>query len=145
MTGRRNQIMNAIESLFGGMTTIKNTSRRFQDFAQIGTELFPIAMISKPREKYPPRAARGLPATRTFSVQVTIIFSVGQDQTIVPDETVCDIMDEIDQTLAPPIGSQAQTLGGLVDHCYIEGEVICVPGDLDGTGMIDVPLTVVVP
>lgn len=37
------------------------------------------------------------------------------------------------------------TLGGIVHHCYIGGRIFKDPGDLDGQGMIVIPIKVLVP
>ncbi len=142
----RNQIMDALKALIEDMDTIALVSRRFQEFTSLsGSAEMPYAMICKPKESYPQRAITGLPPKRTWTVEIIIYISVGNDQTDTPDETVNDILDELDFTLKPGVGKEVQTLGGLVDHCYIMGDIICVPGDLDGIGMIHVPLEIVVP
>jgi len=37
------------------------------------------------------------------------------------------------------------SLGGMVDHCWVEGETLKDPGDLDGQGLIIVPLNILLP
>lgn len=59
------------------------------------------------------------------------------------------ILDSLAATLRPA-GADAfiagrQTLGGLVSHAYIDGEVIKDPGDLDGDGMLIVPIKILLP
>ena len=142
----RNQIMNALKAILSDMSSIATVTRRFSEFNSIsGSAQMPYLMLSKPKEMYPVRAITGLPPKRTFMVDITIYISAGQDQSSVPDEKVCDILDDLDLALKPPVGQEALTLGGLVDHCYINGEVICVPGDLDGIGLIMVPIEIVIP
>ena len=58
------------------------------------------------------------------------------------------IMDALDATLAPagsdlPLGRT--TLGGTAYRCSIEGKPLKDPGDLDGDGLLVVPLTIVLP
>jgi hypothetical protein len=143
----RNQIMDALKSqLSDNMTTVKNFVRKYQEFSNTSLSAeMPLLMICKPKESYPQRAITGLPPKRTWTVEIIINISVGQDQSVIPDETVCDIMDDLDNALRPPTGQDVLTLGGLVDHCYIMGDVVLIPGDLDGIGMIHVPLEIVVP
>ena len=142
----RNQIMNALLALFDDMKTVTTVSRRFKDMTQTSqSALMPYLALTRPKEIYPPRASIQLPPKRTWTCFAEIFLSVGQNQSVIPDEAVCNIMDEIDAVIKPPVGKQVQTLGGLVDHCYIEGEVIEVPGDLDGIGFIRIPIKIVVP
>lgn len=45
----------------------------------------------------------------------------------------------------PGFHSKRNTLGGLVHHCFIQGELFKDPGDLDGQGMMVIPIKVLVP
>ncbi len=147
MTTSRNDIMDALLSLLeSNMPSIVTFTRKYKEFSNtsLSSEM-PYLMLCKPREQYPARPIKSLPAKRSFTTEIIINISAGIDQNSIPDETVCDIMDELDLALRPTQGNQTQTLGGLVDHCYIEGDVICVPGDLDGLGMIHVPVTIMLP
>lgn len=141
----RNEVMDNLSTVLKTMPSIKTVSRRYKDYSSVSVSLMPYLILMKPREQYPPRAISALPAKRTFKAELVIYISAGSDQTTIPDETVCDLMDELDTIFRPPIGSQTLTLSGLVDFCYIDGEVLCVPGDLDGIGLMHVPLTIVVP
>lgn len=144
----RNQIMDALKDLLEDEMsgTIKTFTRRYKEFTSTSMSAeMPILMICKPKESYPQRKITSLPPIRTWMVEIIINISTGQAQNSIPDEMVCDILDLLDSALRPPTGSEVLTLGGLVDHCYIMGDIICVPGDLDGIGMIHVPLEIVLP
>jgi hypothetical protein len=45
----------------------------------------------------------------------------------------------------PGFLDRRNTLGGLVYHCFIQGELFKDPGDLDGQGMMVIPIKVLVP
>lgn len=45
----------------------------------------------------------------------------------------------------PGYHEKRNTLDGLVYHCFIQGELFKDPGDLDGQGMIVIPIKVLVP
>lgn len=45
----------------------------------------------------------------------------------------------------PGFPDRRNTLGGLVYHCFITGRIFKDPGDLDGQGMIVIPIKVLVP
>lgn len=55
------------------------------------------------------------------------------------------ILDAIEAALAPDDASGCCTLGGLVAHCWLEGEVFKDPGDLDGQALLIAPIRVLVP
>lgn len=45
----------------------------------------------------------------------------------------------------PGFPNRRNTLGGLVHHCYISGRIFKDPGDIDGQGMMVIPIKVLVP
>lgn len=45
----------------------------------------------------------------------------------------------------PGFLDKRNTLGGLVHHCFISGRIFKDPGDLDGQGMIVIPIKLLVP
>lgn len=45
----------------------------------------------------------------------------------------------------PGFHSKRNTLNGLVHHCFISGNLFKDPGDLDGQGMMVIPIKVLVP
>ena len=54
------------------------------------------------------------------------------------------LLDAVEAALNPfPL--EAQTLGGLVTHCWIDGSTDYHPGDLDGQAIAVVPVKVLVP
>lgn len=60
------------------------------------------------------------------------------------------IMKGVREILAPKpsdpgFPDERNTLGGLVHHCFINGRVFRDPGDIDGQGMLVVPIKVLVP
>lgn len=56
------------------------------------------------------------------------------------------ILDEIDARLSAfDHPDQRQTLGGMVHNARIDGDIIKIPGDLDGQGMLIVPIWTMVP
>ena len=58
------------------------------------------------------------------------------------------IMDALDAALAPAGADAAlgrDTLGGAAHRCGIQGKPLKDPGDLDGDGLLDVPIRLVLP
>lgn len=55
------------------------------------------------------------------------------------------ILGAIETALAPDDATGCCTLGGLVQHCWLEGEVFKDPGDLDGQALLIAPIRVLVP
>lgn len=60
------------------------------------------------------------------------------------------ILDQVMAALAPVpsdpgFRDKRNTLGGLVHHCYVSGRLFKDPGDIDGQGMMVVPIKILVP
>lgn len=59
------------------------------------------------------------------------------------------LIEAIEATLEPSPSSSLGviTLGGLVTHCWIEGEGVIIPGDIDPDGqcMATIPVNIVIP
>ena len=55
------------------------------------------------------------------------------------------ILDALEATLPPDSPDGDCTLGGLVAHAWIEGQVFKDPGDLDGRALMIVPIRLLVP
>lgn len=75
--------------------------------------------------------------------------SAGKDPTAIPAQWNTAILKGVRASLRPtpqdPGWPKRNTLGGLVHHCYISGRVFKDPGDIDGEGMMVVPIKVLVP
>ncbi|MDR3508428.1 MAG: hypothetical protein P4L64_11070 [Caulobacteraceae bacterium] len=86
-----------------------------------------------------------LPSRTTLAASWLIYHDVGKDPDAVPASETNLILDAV-QSLFPTNDPDAvQTLGGLVRHCFISGKIFKDPGDLDGQGLIIVPITILVP
>lgn len=76
------------------------------------------------------------------------VYTDAKAQDLIGSTQINTLLDAIEATLQPtgaeiPLGRV--TLGGLVYSCRIEGAVFKDPGDLDGDGMIKVPVSIIVP
>lgn len=148
----RRQVMLALFNLLQQKNTQKlivGFSRKFVTPDKIsGSASMPYLMLCKPKENYPQKTISALPAKRTFLCEIIIWIQEGQNQAAIPQDTVDDILDYLDEALQPDKRTShggALTLGGLVDSCFIEGEITTVPGDIDGIGMMHIPVKIVLP
>ncbi len=74
------------------------------------------------------------------------IYTAAKDETVIGATEINNILDALDEALAPtPSQFGRQTLGGIVHNCRIEGDPFQDPGDLDGDGLIVVPIAIVLP
>jgi len=131
----------------GAFTASGRRDSKPEQAASIGA---PGLFLLKPREVYTYESgANGVPPVRDLHFLALIYTDVGTtDPTQVPADVIDDLLDAIDTALAPSPSDQVmngarQTLGGIVYDCRIEGDVDIAPGDVQGKGMVLVPIRVV--
>jgi hypothetical protein len=139
----REQIIEALFQLALTATTFNTSNRRLQLWSKVSS--FPALFIQSTGTNYPPRDVRGLPPKRTITAELWVYTDVGKDPNANPEEALNDIVDTIEAVLAPGINSNAQTLGGLVSHAWIEGDIEQFPGVLDGIAKAIIPVKILVP
>lgn len=84
------------------------------------------------------------PRIRTIDTTVFIYINA-KDQTTPGSIQLNNILDAIDDALSPTANTGRQTLGGLVYNTWIDGKVTKVPGDLDGDGLLLIPIKICLP
>ena len=87
----------------------------------------------------------GLPPKLTLNASWLIYQNAGADPAATPATINNQILDAIQGAFPNPDGGQVQTLGGLVAKCWINGRIFKDPGDLDGQGLLIVPIQILVP
>ena len=87
----------------------------------------------------------GLPPKLTLNASWLIYQNAGVDPAATPATTNNMILDAVQASFPDPDGDQVQTLGGLVSRCWINGRIFKDPGDLDGQGLMIVPIQILVP
>jgi len=90
-----------------------------------------------------------LPYKRIFKVNWVVYQNTGLNPDVSPTVENNNILDALENVLAPkPLDRgypQRNTLGGLVYHCFIDGPILKVPGDIDDQAMMVIPITMLVP
>ena len=85
-------------------------------------------------------------ATTTLGASWLIYHQAGKDDSAVPAQTTNAILAAVRAAFVDPTDpSFAQSLGGLVHKCWIEGRIQKFQGDLDGQTLIVVPIKILVP
>ncbi len=87
-----------------------------------------------------------LPYKNLLEAEWWFYFDTATGEDAIPDNVTNDIVDAAQLAIlvgADPEGRQ--TLGGLVYDCWIEGQVLKVPGDIDGQGLVTIPIKILVP
>ncbi len=147
MTTTREQAAAALFTLLSGAYAFQVTSRRFKSWDAIASSQKPAFFLLEHTEEHLRNKSQS-PALRILMCTALIFIADGKDPNVIPDTTVNNIIDSIDPVsggvLKPDnIPAFRQTLGGLVYDCFIEGKISRVPGDVDGQGMIVIPIKII--
>lgn len=146
-TATREAVATALFVLLVSSGDYKYSSRRLTMPDQVANVSMPALFQVEHKEMH----AKGkliTPAYRVLQIDVWIYIAVGTDQNATPITTLNNLIDAIDPNsdgvLKPSPMNGRQTLGGLVADCYINGEVVKVPGDIgNGMGAAIIPIEVV--
>lgn len=105
----------------------------------------PALYLGQPMENYEYRNGTATPAHITMDFDVFLYVNVGQENKS-PDTQINNLLDTIETGLAGPASTNfLQTLGGIVNHTWIEGPIHRAPGYLNGQGMVIFTIRVLVP
>lgn len=135
-------------ALFALLQTMGNSfatySRRPKLWDQ--STAMPALYVGNPQEEYTYQHGTAAPAHITLDFDIFIYINVALDPNSVPDTLMNSLLDKVEATLGGyAINGQAQTLGGIVNHVWMEGTIHRVPGYLDGHGMALFTIRVLVP
>jgi hypothetical protein len=148
MNVARETVMSALVALLesaafaqpvNGQSGFALVSRRLKLWSDVPKSQRPALFIAEHREQQSYQN-EALPAKTTLSVDL-FVYIDASDRNTVPAIALNTLMDALEGALKPATGAR-QTLGGLVSHCRIDGPVLKDPGDLDGDGLLWVPLKI---
>ena len=148
MNASRETVMSALVALLEtatfspavtGATTWVSVSRKLRLFDQVPAAQRPALFVTDHHETMAFQS-ENTPPKLTISVN---LFVYTNARGAAPAADINVIMDAIQSALASPFG--VQTLGGLVSHCRIDGQVLKDPGDIDGDGFLWVPIKILGP
>ena len=137
----RNTIMDALEALIKQQPAFKTVDRKLRMWDQLSPQDQPACFLVVHDDEYMPRG-RGTPRRLMMNV-VAWVMARTDDAT--GGEVLSDLIDALEDALAPDPGSVVCTLGGLVNRAFMEGKCPQDPGDLDGQALALVPIKIIVP
>lgn len=149
MAAVREPIYVALWSLFINNPALQGlfvtTSRYLRHFETVAPEQMPALFMAQGGEAWT-KGGKGIPAKRVLMPHLAMYCSTAQPNAILPATLINTLLDVVDDVIENPgIPSNAQTLGGLVDHVYIEGQIEIYEGYLQEKSIVLVPLTVLLP
>ncbi|MEI8032778.1 MAG: hypothetical protein WCH05_05500 [Chlorobiaceae bacterium] len=103
-------------------------SRRLRHFQDVVPSEQPAMFVTQTNQTV--QQVTGMPSVATLEAQVWI-YTNDPDPSHAPAAQINDLLDQIDAALAPPLGpAYKQTLGGLCEHCWIDGQIEIDEGTL---------------
>jgi len=118
-------------------------SRRLKLWSDVPPNLRPALFIFEGgREQY---NYSGVNCKRTIEIRLFIYTNAHDSDGSIDLNNIMDAIDSALQPVGADIQTGRQTLGGIVHHCRVEGEVFKDPGDLDGDGLLIIPIQILFP
>jgi hypothetical protein len=137
----REHIMQALFTLLTAGNAYPTAGRRLVLWTKVAEQ--PALFLRHVGDTYPTRPT-GIPAKVQMDCEAWIYSRAGGNPAVIPETALNSLLDGVETALKPDPAA-AQTLGGLVQHCWIEGRVEIHPGDLDGQAIAVVPIRLLVP
>lgn len=140
MSISREPIYAALYAKLQGAASFTTTSRRLRHWNDVPAEQQPAMFMAQRNEVA--ATQRGLPTEWTLNVDVYVYARTdgGAD----PGPIINPLLDAIEAALAPNAVESAQTLGGLVHWCRIEGAIETDEGTLGDQAVAIIPITIFV-
>ena len=141
----REQIMSALVTLVEGSAGFVSVERRLRHWGKVAGQ--PAAFVLETGNQYQQHGG-SFPPIRELEAEIVIYAST--DPQAPPGTTLNALLDAVEQALMPPPG-QAQTLGGLVAHCWIGGDdgqkarIEIFEGHLGEQAAAVIPIRILVP
>lgn len=122
-----------------GLTTASRVLAHWDDVAPNMQPALYMTVVSQQAEQ-----VTGFPSKYSLDAKVWI-YCHRDTSEVVPSAAVNNLLDEMDAALAPPPGPGfKQTLGGLVEHCWVNGEIVTDEGTLGNQSVAIVPVRMLV-
>jgi hypothetical protein len=119
------------------------TGQTLLPYDQVQPEAQPALFMARTRDVH--RNTAGRPAILTLQADFFLYTNRGGDDTIVPSEQIDDMLDAIDALFAfDDVATGRCTLGGLVQHAWIEGETPIAEGQGGAQAIAIVPVAILV-
>jgi len=131
----------------GGNPAFVTKDRTVLPWDAVPSELYPCLFMAKGSEQI--ARVRGLPPKITMNALLyiyAITNAQSDDSAASPSEILNPLLDAIDAALAPDSNeTNTCTLGGIVSHAWISGEIMTTEGALGNIEAALVPIEVLVP
>jgi hypothetical protein len=135
----REPIYAALFALVAGAASFVTVSRRLRHWSDVGAAeqpaLFQIQKSESAEERRP------LPVKWRAAVDL-YVYAQAPDELTAPATILNPLLDALEAALAPDPFTHVQSLGGLVQHCWIAGRIQTDEGVLGGQAVAIVPIEI---
>jgi len=132
-------------ALFAKLSTVPGfvtRSRRLKHWDDVPGAQQPALFMGQKNERVEPRGP-GMPRVLGMTALI-YVYAKSSDQTTSPSIKLNGLVDAVEAALAPdPSGKQ--TLGGLVSHCWVSGNILEDEGVLGDQAVAIIPVHILVP
>lgn len=138
----RENIYAALYSRLAAIPGLRTTGRKLRHWSDVDASQQPALFMTQGRQiATPGDPARGVPTKWTLMADVYIYVRTDGDQ--IPGTVMNPLLDALDAVMAPDNQMQrVQTLGGLVERCWIEGEIETDDGALGDQAVAIIPIRI---
>jgi hypothetical protein len=148
MTFPREQIYSALFSILQGALLspagpFKTVSRRWQDPSQMSPADRP-ALFQVQKDELAATAINGLPVNWKTTVDLVLYTTGDTDPASIPSAELNSLLDAVESAIRSATPGLAQSLGGKVSHCRIEGKIEIVENVQGAIALAVVPLEILV-
>lgn len=138
-------LFDLVSAATGQVVDLQTSGRVLRSFDQVEPAEMP-ALFQVQRTETGVRPGEGLPSKRTMHFQFFLYISENVDVNAVPSRQINNMIDAIETALAPNVMTGKLTLGNLVSHAWIEGNIEVYEGvTTDGKSVAIIPIAVLLP
>ena len=140
MNTPRETIYAALFAMVSEAVPFVSASRRFRLITEMQPTQLPALFMQQAGETV--ARDRITPAKYTLRVDLAVYAqNLDASQSAAPQ--LNSLLDAVEAALAPPGPGLEQTLGGLVSHCYLRGEIALFEGSLGNRAGAVIPIEIV--
>ena len=134
----REPIYQALFAKLSASASFNTSSRRFKLFADVAPVDQPALFLIQRGESI--HTTPGMPPVSIMSCDVALYVNTRGDNSVAPATVLNPLIDAVLAALAADPVSNKQTLGGLVQHAWVEGEIQTDEGLLQEQGYALIPI-----
>jgi hypothetical protein len=142
----REQIYSALFTLFQGALLapagpFQTVSRRWQDPSQISPADRP-ALYQVQKDELTSTGVNGLPLQSRMTVDLVLYTAGDSEPNSIPSTELNTLLDAVEAAIRSATPGLAQSLGGRVSHCRIEGKIEIVENVMGSMALAVIPVEI---